>query len=153
MYALREFLDKRFPDSPLLVIPVNITHPAALGALYVSDRHVPGINTPGLLDIFQERMCIRINDSELLPEWAKFVRGVIDSPALTPTAARDNVQKDGAYHELRRCLGRLIVDALVDLAKTDRARFDRLSHWHHYHLKGMALHHDDFFDAVADWLP
>ena len=151
--ALREFLNKRFPDSPMLVIPIKFDQPKARGALYISDRHVPGINTPGLLDIFQERMCIRINDSELLPEWAKFVRGVIDSPALTPTAARDNVQKDANYRELKRQLGRLIVEELTTLAKSDPRRFEQLCAWHHYHLKGMALHHDDFFNAVIDSLP
>jgi len=124
--ALWEFLNKRFPDSPMLVIPIKFDQPFARGALYISDRHVPGINTPGLLDIFQERMCIRINDSELLPEWAKFVRGVIDSPALTPTAARDNVQKDVNYHELKRQLGRLIVEELTALAKADPKRFEDL---------------------------
>jgi molecular chaperone HtpG len=151
--ALSEFLNRRFPDYPLLVIPIEFESPAAKGALYISDRHVPGINTPGLLDIFQNRMCIRLNDQDLLPEWAKFVRGVIDSPALTPTAARDNVQRDFAYHELRRQLGKLIVAKLIALSQDNPRKFERICAWHHYHLKGMAVHHEDFFDALVEYLP
>lgn len=150
---LSQFLNRRFPDFPLMVIPIDFRSPRAKGALYISDRHVPGINTPGLIDIFQNRMCLRLNDQDLLPEWAKFVRGVIDSPDLTPTAARDNVQRDFAYHELRRHLGKLIVERLVSLSENNPQKFLRICDWHHYHLKGMAVHHEDFFDAVVEHLP
>lgn len=44
----------------------------------------------------------------------------------------------------------LIIDALKRLAKEDRTRFRRLMEWHHYHIKGMAIQFDDFFDAIAD---
>lgn len=151
--ALRLFVSQRFPDHPLHIIPIHFEHPRALGVLYVSDRHIPGINTPGLVDIFQQRMCIRLNDQDLLPEWAKFVRGIIDSPDLTPTAARDNVQKDGSFHELRRQLGRAIVDSLLALAQQEPRKFERLCDWHHFHLKGMAVAHDDFFQAIIEHLP
>jgi len=121
--------------------------------LYISDRHVPGIDTTGVVDIYQERMSIRSADQELLPEWAKFVRGVIDSPDLQPTAARDNLIKDGAYHRLRDALGRLIIDALLQLSRDDPKKFLRLCEWHHYHLKGMAVHDEGFYAAVIDHLP
>lgn len=151
--ALREFVSKRFPDFALLVIPVRFTAPRADGVLYISDRHIPGINTTGVVDIFQERMSIRAADQELLPEWAKFVRGVVDSPDLQPTAARDNLIKDGVYHRLREALGQLIIDALVELSREDHKKFLRLCDWHHYHLKGMAVHDEAFREAVIEHLP
>jgi molecular chaperone HtpG len=150
---LVDFINRRFPDAPLLIIPIHCESPRARGALYISDRHVAGINTLGLIDIFQNRMCIRLNDQELLPEWAKFVRGIVDSPDLMPTAARDNLRRDGKYHELRRHLGKLIIDSLIRLAAENPSKFSTICNWHHYHLKGMALHHDDFFDAVVEHLP
>ena len=150
---LARFINERYPDFPLHVIPVELDAPRARGALYISDRHVPGINTTGVVDIYQGRMAIRAQEQELLPEWAKFVRGILDSPDLQPTAARDNVMKDDAYFRLREALGRLIIDSLVALSKQDRPKFLRLCEWHHYHLKGMAVHHDDFHTAVIDHLP
>ncbi len=151
--ALRDFVNKRYPDFALLVIPVDFDSPRAHGVLYISDRHVPGINTTGVVDVYQERMAIRAADQELLPDWAKFVRGVIDSPDLQPTAARDNLIKDGNYHRLRDALGKLIVQALIELSREDHKRFLRLCDWHHYHLKGMALHNEDFYTAVIEHLP
>lgn len=153
--ALSRFLNDRYKhDTPLHLIPVDLKSPRAKGALYISDNHVPGINTFGVVDIFQERMCIRLDDQELLPEWAKFVRGIVDSPVLKPTAARDNVIKEeGAYFRLRKALGELVIESLTKLSSTDKEKFHRLCNWHHYHFKGMAVHDEAFYDAIIDHLP
>jgi molecular chaperone HtpG len=150
---LSEFLSRRYPDNPLHVVPINFANPRTVGALYISDRHVPDINTTGVIDIFQERMCVRAEDRELLPPWAKFVRGVIDSPDLQPTAARDAIIKNEPYHALQKALGTIIIETLKTLSVEEPERFARICRWHHFHLKGMALRHDDFFRAVIDLLP
>ncbi len=150
---LTAFLGQRYADPPLLVIPVDFPHPRTLGGLYVAARYAPVGQAGGLVDLFQARMCIRVQDRELLPEWASFVRGVVDCPDLQPTAARDNVLRDDAYHALRENLGKTIVTALLDLAAHDPPRFLRLCDWHHDALKGMAAQHPDFGAAVLDALP
>jgi molecular chaperone HtpG len=149
--AYWEWVNKRFPDIPLEVIPVHMETPHPVnGVLYISDRHLPDINMAGMLDIYQSRMFVCSGDRNLLPLWAKFVRGVVDSPALQPTAARDAVQQDAVHDQIRRALGILIIDTLKNLARRNRTRFRRLMEWHHYHIKGMALEFEDFFDAICD---
>ncbi|MEZ5600480.1 MAG: hypothetical protein R3F36_05525 [Candidatus Competibacteraceae bacterium] len=40
-------------------------------------------------DLLQARMCIRANDTELLPEWARFVRGAgLSRPATNRRRSR-----------------------------------------------------------------
>ena len=151
--SLTTFLSQRYADSPLLVIPIALAQPSARGGLFVAARYAPGAPAGGTLDLFQARMCIRLNDRELLPEWARFVRGVVDCPELQPTAARDNVLRDAAYHALREALGEVIVAALLDLAARDRPRFLQLCDWHHDAVKGMAAQHPEFGAAVLDHLP
>ncbi|MBK7542773.1 MAG: hypothetical protein IPI57_13555 [Candidatus Competibacteraceae bacterium] len=86
-----------------------------------------------------KRVCrIRANDGELLPEWARFARGVVDCPDLQATAARDNVLRDKTYDALREALGETLVSALLDLAARDRPRFLQLCDWQHDAIKGMA---------------
>ena len=150
---LSAFLSQRYADPPLLAIPVDLSSPRALGGLLVPARYTPDGQAGGTVDLFQARMCIRPNDAELLPEWARFVRGVVDCPDLQPTAARDNVLRDETYHALRRALGDLIVAALLDLVARDRPRFLQLCDWHHDAIKGMAARHADFGAAVLDHLP
>ena len=151
--SLTKFLSQRYADSPLLVIPVDLTEPRTLGGLFVAARYTPGAQASGTVDVFQARMCIRLNDHELLPEWAGFIRGVVDCPALQPTAARDNVLRDANYHALREALGELIINALLDLAAHDRPRFLQLCDWHHDAIKGMAVRHPAFGATVLDTLP
>jgi molecular chaperone HtpG len=150
--ALERFLSQRYSDRPLLVIPVHIGHPETRGVLYTTDQPMPGVGSSGMVDLYVRRMCIRLNDPDLLPDWATFVRGVIDAD-LQPTAARDNVQRDAAYHRLRRALGETIVQALLDLRARDVEYFHRLCNWHQVGIKGMALRDDVFFAAVSLHLP
>lgn len=148
------FLNRRYPDIPLDVIPIEINEPfRARGALYISDRHVPDINTTGVIDIFVRRMFVRANDNTFLPPWAKFVRGIIDSSDLEPTAARDNIQRNHPSFEfLQKRLGEIIVERLSYLAEKEPNKFRQINLWHHYHLKGMAYYYDEFFDRVAGML-
>lgn len=151
-YAL--FVDRRFPDYILEVIPVELKSPYRVdGVLYISDRHVPDLNTTGMVDIYQARMFITSNNRDMLPVWAKFMRGVIDSPDLTPTASRDAIQQDGVAREIKEALGRVIMQHLKKMAEQDPVRFERIMEWHSYHVKGMAVAYDDFFDAIADLVP
>lgn len=150
---LGDFLSQRYADPALLVIPVDLASPRTVGGLYIPNRYAPGGQAGGTVDIFQTRMCLRANDRELLPDWAVFVRGLIDCPELQPTAARDNVVRNPVYQTLRDALGAIIVSALLDLATQDQPRFLQLCRWHHDAIKGMAIRHAAFGAAVLTQLP
>ncbi|HJP93299.1 MAG TPA: ATP-binding protein [Pyrinomonadaceae bacterium] len=148
------FVERRYPDIPLDVIPIEINEPyVTKGVLYISDRAVPDIDTSGRVDIVVRRMFIRADDATVLPPWAKFVSGVIDGVDLNPTAARDNIDRAApSFKFLHQRLGEIIVDRLSYLATNEPIKFRKINHWHHYHLKGMACHYDDFFERVSDLL-
>jgi molecular chaperone HtpG len=154
--AYRQYLERRYPGNslPLTIIPIEIDGECrARGALYIADRHIPDVDKAGVVDIVVRRMFVRADDADLLPPWAMFVHGLVDSPDLVPTAARDNVQRSNAgYEYLRRRLGALIVEHLRRLSRDEPNVFAQINIWHHYHLKGMALYHDDFFAEVGDLL-
>jgi molecular chaperone HtpG len=149
--AYRDWIDDRYPDIPLEVIPVDIDTPHKVqGALYISNRMVDHVHGAGMVDVYQARMFIAEGDRTVLPEWARFIRGVIDSPDFTPTAARDAIRQDHIHESIRKALGRVIIEALKRMAREEKERFNRLVTWHHRHIKGMAAQNDEFFDAVAD---
>jgi molecular chaperone HtpG len=145
---------RRYPDVPLEIIPVDLHEPVrARGVLFVTHNRVPGFDTAGVVDVYVRRMFVRESDPDLLPSWAKFVRGVIDSPDLQPNSARDNVRRDDAgFTALREALGGLILARLTRLASEEPERMARLCKWHHLSLKGLALVDDAFFDLVAELL-
>ena len=150
-------MQHRYHDIALDVIPIHLGGDLnSAGVLYISDRHIPDVNTTGVVDIFVRRVLVRANDASFLPPWAKFVRGVIDSPDLQPTAARDGVQTEPtlspSYRRLQAAIGRLIIDRLIELSREDPVRFRQINRWHHYHLKGMAFYHEEFFTAIIEHL-
>ena len=112
------------------------------------------METGGSVDLFVRRIFIRGGDLTILRPWAKFVCGIIESPDLQPTAARDNIQRNDenstAPSGVR--LGPLIIGRLTALAKDDPKLFAKINRWHHYHLKGMATYHDEFFQKVVELL-
>lgn len=150
---LYSFANRRFPNSPLHIIPIDIKAYKTKGFLYITDDKFSQSSNAGVVDIYQSRMCIRNRDQELLPEWAKFVQGVIDSQSLQPTAARDNIIKNETYYRLRDELGRIIIESLIALSEKDNSKFLMICKWHHYHLKGMATKNDDFFTKIIEYLP
>ena len=148
------FVNRRFADVPLSIMPVDIEKPYPVkGVLFISNRRRGDLAAPGRVDIYQSRMFIVSEHPDMLPVWAKFVSGIIDSPALTPTAARDNIQQDSVFRAIRDELGRIIIDHLKRMAAENLRRFQEVMDYHHYHIKGMALEADDFFREVADLLP
>ena len=62
-------------------------------------------------------MFINANDKELLPRWARFVKGVINSPALLPTVSRNELVRDENYETIRGMLGDIILGYLTYLEK------------------------------------
>lgn len=153
------FVNRRFPDMSMDVFPININKQVegkdyrAQGVLYISNQHLAGLNSTGTLDIFVRKMLVKEGDTSLLPTWAKFVRGVVDSPDLSPTAGRDNInQENTAFKVIQAELGVKIIERLEYLAENRLDKFSYINQWHHDHLKGMAIVNEDFFSQVADLL-
>jgi len=71
------------------------------GILYISKRRTFGVRIPRNVRIHQQRMFV-VNDAELLPEWAEFVSGIIETSSLTPNAARDGFIRNAAWRECRK---------------------------------------------------
>jgi HSP90 family molecular chaperone len=151
--ASRAFVARRFRGDPIAAIPVAIDSPVHVrGVLFIPDVHVPSGAASGV-DVYIRRVFVRARDPDLLPPWARFVSGIIDTPDLTPTAARDNVcRTDAACRTLVEVLGKVVMRTLERLAREDPERFRRICATHHDQICGMAAAHDEFFDEIRDLL-
>ncbi|MFJ9809512.1 HSP90 family protein [Streptomyces sp. NPDC101158] len=89
----------------------------------------------------------------LLPDWAYFVRCVLDTDTLRPTASRESLAEDEALAGVREALGRAVRDRLAELAATDPERLGRLLAVHHLGVKSLARHDDGILAALLPWLP
>ncbi len=103
--------------------------------------------------VYLKDMLVSENADNLLPEWAFFIRCVVNANSLRPTAAREGFFEDETLDMARGELGGCIRRYLVQLAKDDRRRLDRIIDLHHIPIKGLAVEDDEFFQMFINWLP
>lgn len=102
--------------------------------------------------VYLKRMLLAENVEGLLPDWAFFVRAVIDTSELRPTASREALFDDGNLEATRDALGAQLRGWLVRLGNTDPAKLDKFLGIHQLGVKALALHDDEMLRLVHRWL-
>jgi molecular chaperone HtpG len=97
-------------------------------------------------------MLLAENVEGLLPDWAFFVRAVIDTSELRPTASREALFDDGNLEATRDALGAQLRGWLVRLGSTDPHKLDKFLGIHQLGVKALALHDDEMLRLVHRWL-
>lgn len=103
--------------------------------------------------VYLKRMFLTDRGDGLLPEWAFFVRCIVNATDLRPTASREGFYDDAALEKTRESLGKCIRDYLLSLAEEDPDRLERLIAIHHQAIKHLASHDDELFEIFIDLLP
>ncbi|MEV0408432.1 HSP90 family protein [Actinoallomurus sp. NPDC050550] len=103
--------------------------------------------------VYLRRMLLTESADRLLPDWAFFVRCVVDADDLQPTAARDGFRDDERLDAVREQLGRCVRDHLVELARIRPDRLEAILRTHHESIAALAVHDTECLRLFADWLP
>jgi HSP90 family molecular chaperone len=129
-----------FDESPLDVIPVQISQPTSIsGALYVTPQRTPGFSDEATVTATVLRMVISRNIRDLLPDWAPFLRGVLELRSCSPTASREDLVRDSQFELARVALETHLLEHFERLAKEDPGRLESILSWHRYTWAGAAL--------------
>lgn len=102
--------------------------------------------------VYMKRMLLSEENREILPQWAFFVKAVINTSELRPTASRETLYQDKELSHVSRQLGRCIRDYLVELNQTDPDLLERIIRKHQTSIKELALHDSEFFKIVIRYL-
>lgn len=103
--------------------------------------------------VYLKEMLLSENAEGLLPDWAFFVKSVVNVNGLRPTASRESFYEDESLLATRAALGSLLRSYLLNLAKSEPARLRKLISLHYLSIKALAVEDDDFFRLFIDWLP
>jgi molecular chaperone HtpG len=158
--AMHDYVARAFGRlEPLCIIPlhdhrVDLGHDALLvplqGFLFVPPSSVASVREYGDMRVYIRRMFICENERDLLPPWARFVRGVLDCPGLQPTASREGIHQDDMFEAVRQAVEEQLLQALRRLADEEPSTWRRLVHSHTDVIKGWAVKDSGFFEQVAD---
>jgi molecular chaperone HtpG len=136
---------------PLCTIAVGERGDAEVrGLLWIQDARTYGSSDNRRVWIFVRGMMISDDERELLPRWAGFVGAAVEGLGLTPTASREDLQRDAAYDRAQAQLLDALVDGLGEIARTEPASWRRILSRHNEALLGAAICDDRLFALIAE---
>ncbi|MEU8759227.1 HSP90 family protein, partial [Streptomyces sp. NPDC048659] len=138
--------------TPLDVIDLDVPLAGLRGVAYVLPSQVSPAHRAGHR-VHLKGMLLTEQADGLLPDWAFFVRCVLDTDTLRPTASREALYEDETLTGVRDALGQTVRDWLARLAASEPERLRALLAVHHLGVKSLARHDDGILAAMLPWLP
>jgi molecular chaperone HtpG len=108
-------------DAPALSLHLSVDSPLQYTAmLFVPQTRPYDLFTPEAPRgprLYAKRVLIEENAGDLLPEWLRFVRGVVDSEDISLNMSREMVQKTPVMRKIREALVKRVLKDLGKAAK------------------------------------
>jgi len=114
-------------DEPRYALHFNTDAPIAINSiLYVPQTHVEKwgmARQDAGVSLYSRKVLIQSKCEALLPEWMRFLKGVVDSEDLPLNISRETMQDSALMRKLSSVLSRRVVRFLGENAKKDPAEY------------------------------
>ncbi len=115
-------------EDPLLHVHMVTDAPVQLYALLFfpskAERSMFSLRKEDGLKLYSRNILIDEYNKDLLPEYLRFVQGVVDSEDLPLNVSRETVQSSGLMPKLKKVLTNQVVKELETLAKKDAEKYN-----------------------------
>jgi molecular chaperone HtpG len=150
--ALLAFGQEAFGTRFLDAIPLRAKAGDLDGVAFVLP-YSPGAGARKAHRVYLKNMLLSESADNLLPEWAFFVKAVVNANDLRPTASRESFYEDAKLEAARTSLGEQLRSWLVEQARRRPEKLERLIELHHLAIRALALEDDEFYRLFIHWLP
>ncbi|MGW6879869.1 HSP90 family protein [Streptomyces goshikiensis] len=150
--ALAGHCAQLFGFTPLDSIDLDLPVAGVRGVAYVLPEPTSPAHRAGHR-VHLKGMLLTDQADNLLPDWAFFVRAVIDTDTLRPTASRENLYDDETLAAVREALGARVRGWLAELAASEPERLAAFLGVHHLGVKSLARHDAELLGLMLPWLP
>lgn len=158
--AIQDYIQRTFRvGSPLAIIELNdqvvdlghdtMTVPLE-GFVFIPPGSVASVQEFGDMNVYIRRMFICERQRDLLPPWARFVRGIVDCSYLQPTASREELHQDDNFMFIQQAIEEQLLKGLRRIADEDPTAWKQIVRGHADVIMGWAVQDNDFFEQVAD---
>ncbi|MEU9402171.1 HSP90 family protein [Streptomyces sp. NPDC048242] len=149
---LAAYGEEVFGFTPLDTIELDLPAVGLKGIACVLPETVPAGRRHGHR-VHVKGMLLSEQAEEILPEWAFFVRCVIDAESLRPTASREALYEDDTLAAVRDALAERLRAWLARTAASAPELLGRFLQVHHLAVKSLAVHDDEILRMLLPWLP
>jgi molecular chaperone HtpG len=150
--ALAAYGEEVFGFTPLDTIELDLPAVGLKGIACVLPEAVPAGRRHGHR-VHVKGMLLSEQAEEILPEWAFFVRCVVDAESLRPTASRESLYEDDTLAAVRDALAERLRAWIARAAASDPDLLARFLQAHHLAVKSLAVHDDEILRMLLPWLP
>lgn len=98
--------------------------------------------------VFVKNMFITDKSQNVLPEWAFFVKCIINSDNLSPTASREEIYQNKAAEKLSLELGSIIKNYFQELSISSPQVLEQIMSIHQVGIKSIALEDENFLKFI-----
>mmetsp|Transcript_9796 Transcript_9796/g.19287 ORF Transcript_9796/g.19287 Transcript_9796/m.19287 type:complete len:782 (-) Transcript_9796:138-2483(-) len=114
-------------DEPLDTLHFRMDAPLDIKALFYipsfhQEKYGMGRMEPGV-SLYCRKVLIESKSPDILPEWCRFVKGVVDSEDLPLSISREKPQDTKLVGKMRKALTRKIISHLATMAKKDTEKY------------------------------
>lgn len=149
--ALSEYCERTFGFTPLGSINLNLPVAGVSGVAFILPQAVsPG---SGQHRVYTKRMLLGPRVDRVLPDWAFFVRAVLDTNTLSPTASREQLHDDDVLMGVREAIGEQLKNWVLTELRGSSSLARSVIATHHLALRGLALTDPAMLDLVSEILP
>ena len=150
-----KFIGNAF-DEPSLRLHFSVDAPLAINALlFVPKENIEGFgfgrSKPGV-NLYCQKILIEQHSENILPEWLRFVKGVVDSEDLPLNISRQALQDSALMAKLKQIITKRFLKFLGEQAKEDPAAYNEF--WKNFglYLKEGATSDFTYRDQIAKLL-
>ncbi len=102
--------------------------------------------------IYLKNMLLTEKGEGLVPDWAVFVKCIVNARDLRPTASREGFYSDETLHQAQKNIGNCIADYLKKLARENIEAFRAFLEVHSLVVRSMAIDDDELFQLFINEL-
>jgi len=116
-------------DAPYYRLHFHSEVPLNINALfYVPTSHMEkfgmGRMEPGV-SVYSRKVLIKAKSKDILPDWMRFVKGVVDSEDIPLNISRENMQDTQLLTRISNVLSKKVIRFLDDCAISDPEKYDK----------------------------
>lgn len=138
---LNNFYKEKFSDyqDPLVSLFVRVDGKVTYDALLYIPSHVPynlySDNYEKGLQLYSKGVFIKDKCPELLPDYLKFVKGLVDSPDLNLNISREILQQSPIIKKISENVEKKVIDKLIELKKNEAEKYEKFWEAFGEHIK------------------